>query len=98
MKNLIVPFSEIENYRGKIEYSVNENCIFVHIISINSPYRGKHYPSLIFKCLQRKFKKPIILDCFWTIESYYLHLGFKRIEDEDEQGYLTMQLDYNKNL
>lgn len=51
MKNLIVPFSEIENYRGKIEYSVNENCIFVHIISINSPYRGKHYPSLIFKCL-----------------------------------------------
>lgn len=89
---------EIDNKIYYINYIECVDCVYVSLFGIKKNYRGRGYSRRIFNNLQRKYGKPIYLECWHTLIPFYEKIGFFKVtEDIDYQEYNEMILPVNVN-
>lgn len=81
---------KISNKVYSLELHICPDYMFVCCYSIDPEFRGRKYSYRIFDRLLTKYKKSIILECYYTLLTYYTKLGFSILEQPDNQGYYTM--------
>lgn len=59
-----------------LTYKVEDEYIYVENLFVELSQRGKHLPTQYFNKLMSKYDKPIILECYEHLISYYKHIGF----------------------
>lgn len=66
---------EIHEDGINISYIVCNDYIYVQNLFVDINHRGKHLPQEYFNQLIAKYDKPIVLQCYAHLISYYKHIG-----------------------
>ena len=81
-----------------INYTVTPlGVIFINTVYIEPKLRGQGRFKQVLIDLQKIYKAPIELEAFHTLVPMYEHLGFKDMNETDDQGYHLMRRDFIPN-
>ena len=86
----------INNKVYNMDFYIHDDYLFICNFNIERKYQGRKYSYRIFKSLNTKYKKDIILECFPTLLKYYTKLGFE-IQNSTHDGYFEMILKGGNN-
>lgn len=83
----------------RINYQIIQypETIFIYNLYVKPEYRNRHLPKKLFRYLINKYHKSIMLECKEELLQYYLHLGFKIVEDKDINNKYLIEYDSRRN-
>jgi predicted GNAT family N-acyltransferase len=79
----------------ELDYTVTSmGVLFIHHAYLEFKLRGNGCFKEALNKIQEMHKLPIELESFHTLVPMYEHLGFKDMDETDDQGYHLMRRDY----
>lgn len=79
----------------ELDYTICSNgVLFINTAYLEPHLRGQGRYKECLRLLQKVYAAPIELESFETLVPMYEHLGFKDMNETDDQGYHLMRRDF----